>query len=114
MGVLDEVVYVGRPAWIGGSNGRHRRGTNCEEHYWVLDLRRMKVELMPGVNSIIFPDDEYRMSECYGHDFMYSEIPELSGIGDCQKAFLVWKVYADDMPPQSKSIAIADIPIKPT
>ena len=73
-----------------------------------------EVELMPVVNRIIFPDDEYPVSEVHGNDFMYSGIPELSGVGGHPKAFLVWKVYADDMPPQSGSVAIADIPIKPS
>jgi hypothetical protein len=68
---------------------------------------------MTGVDKVIFPENEYRIFERYGHDFMYSDNAEnaaLIGIGGSSKAFLVWKVYADDMPPQTGSIGIPDIP----
>lgn len=88
-----------------------RRRITIPDH----ELETDDVELtMPGVDKVIFPEDEFRIAERYGHDFMYSENPALSGIGGSTKALLVWKIYADDMPPQSGSIGIPDIPIYPT
>lgn len=64
-------------------------------------------------DKVIFPEDEHRLTERYRHGFTYSENPGLMGIGGSPKALLAWKVYADDMPPQHGSLAIADIPLLP-
>ena len=46
MGELDEVVYVGRPAWIGGSNGRHRNRPSV-----LVEAVRLERDSFPKVNS---------------------------------------------------------------
>lgn len=42
--------------------------------------------------TVIFPEDEHRLTDRYKHDFTYSDHPGLLGIGGTPKALLAWKV----------------------
>lgn len=65
-------------------------------------------------DEVIFPEDELvlvpgRAAAGMGREFVYRIDTRRIGLDDRREPFLLWKTYADNMPPLNGSVLLADI-----
>src|SRR5438445_8718576 len=60
--------------------------------------------------KVIFPDDEVLISERVVYEFVYLVDTNRYDLNERREPFLIWKTFADDMPPQTGEVFLSDIP----
>jgi hypothetical protein len=58
----------------------------------------------------LFPDDEVLISELTAYDFVYLVDTSKYDLNEQREPFLLWKIFADDMPPQSGEVFLSRVP----
>ena len=77
---------------------------------YVLRNLRDSVEMtIQRTDIVIFPEDEWRVSDDSRYRFTYKVDQKCYDFIQGNHPLLIWKVYADDMPPQSGQIQISEI-----
>jgi hypothetical protein len=61
------------------------------------------------VNHMIFPDDEWSVSDDGGIQFVYKIDSSRYDRDEKRAPFLLWKTYADDMPPLSGQVFLSEV-----
>jgi len=61
-------------------------------------------------DRVIFPSDEWKIMDDSRHYFEYHVDTNRFDLNDSSHPFLTWKTYADDMPPQSGQVFLAQVP----
>ena len=57
----------------------------------------------------LFPDDEISVADLGGYEFVYVVDTTKYDLNESRAPFLLWKIYADDMPPQSGEVFLSAI-----
>jgi hypothetical protein len=68
------------------------------------------IRLSALLSHPIFPEDEFRLTDDWRFSFRFEideTAPEAIPLGI--EAHIVWKLYADDMPPQTGKVSISDL-----
>jgi hypothetical protein len=63
-----------------------------------------------AMDHVIFPDDEWRLSDNGNIEFVYQIDTSHYDRDERRGPFLLWKTYADDMPPVTGEVCLADVP----
>ncbi|CAI4031706.1 AlbA_2 domain-containing protein [Nitrospira tepida] len=65
---------------------------------------------LTAVGRVIFPEDDWELTNGKDRDFVLIVDTSRIDMNETREPILLWKTYADDMPPQSGQVMLGEIP----
>lgn len=65
---------------------------------------------LTAVGRVIFPEDDWELTNGKDRDFVLIVDTSRIDMNETREPILLWKTFADDMPPQSGQVMLAEIP----